>query len=608
MQRIRKSVLLGATFVWSCASPQGGIATSRATTGTGTGASAWADSVLKTLTLRDKVAQMVWPSTWGDYAPVNSPQWKALQKLVVEEKVGGFTMSVGSPTEIAAKINALQQMSQIPLLFGADLETGAGYRARGPYFLPNAIDLGGAVMLPPQMALGATRDTMLAYEAGRVTAIEGRALGIHIAYAPVLDVNNNAANPVINVRSYGENPELVARMGAAFIRGVQENGMIATGKHFPGHGDTEVNSHIGLPVVSVSRSRLDTVEFVPFKRAVSADVGAVMSFHGLMPALDPAGVPGTLSSVVLQNVLRGDLGFHGMLISDAMDMRGVLEQFGSVEAAKRAVAAGIDVLIQPVNVHETIEAVVAGVREGRYSEARLDSSVRRILIMKERMGLSRSKLVRIEDVRVNVGDSSHQALASRIAERSITLVKDSLGQVPLTGDKTKKVLLVGYAGRTDLGATVTFNSVIAGRYGSVRSELVNAGDPTPNFARIEAAADSSDIVIVSSYSTQSIDQAVSINAPASLAGFINRLVAKGRNPIVVAFGNPYFFQQIAGVPAYVVAWGGFAPSQNAAARALLGNVPITGKLPISIPVENGNLIATFGAGLTRAATVQIEKR
>ena len=591
----------------SCASPQGGIANRNSPAATAA-QSAWADSVLKTLSLRDKVAQMVWPSTWGDFAPVNSPQWKALQKLVVEEKVGGFTMSVGSPTEIATKINALQQMSQTPLLFGADLETGAGYRARGPYFLPNAIDLGGAVMLPPQMALGATRDTVLAYQAGRVTAIEGRALGIHIAYAPVLDVNNNAANPVINVRSYGENPELVAKMGAAFIRGVQENGMIATGKHFPGHGDTEVNSHIGLPVVSVSRSRLDSVEFVPFKGAVSADVGAVMSFHGLMPALDPAGVPGTLSSVVLQNVLRGDLGFHGMLISDAMDMRGVLEQFGSVEAAKRAVAAGIDVLIQPVNVHETIEAVVAGVREGRYSEARLDSSVRRILAMKERMGLARSKLVRIEDVRLSVGDSSHQALARQIAERSITLVKDSLNQLPLTGDKTKKVLLIGYAGRTDLGATATFNAAIASRFSSVRSELINAGDPTPNFARIEAASDSADIVIVSSYSTQSIDQAMSINAPASFAGFINRLVAHGKNPIVVAFGNPYFFQQIPGVPAYVVAWGGFAPSQNAAARALLGEAPITGKLPITIPLSTGKNTAAFGTGLTRGVTVQSEIR
>ena len=599
MRRLRVTVLAGATAISACASPQGGTAAKGSPIVPVGANSAWVDSVLKALTLREKVAQMVWPSTWGDYAPVNSPQWKTLSRLIVEEKVGGFTMSIGSPTEIATKINAMQAISQTPLLFGADLETGAGFRARGPYFLPNAIDLGGAVMLPPQMALGATRDTLLAYEAGKVTAVEGRALGIQIAYAPVLDVNNNAANPVINVRSYGEDPALVARMGAAFIRGVQDNGMVATGKHFPGHGDTEVNSHIGLPVVSVSRSRLDTVEFVPFKGAVAADVGAVMSFHGLMPALDPAGVPGTLSPVVMQNVLRRDLGFHGMLISDAMDMRGVLDQFGGVEAAKRAVAAGIDVLIQPVNVRETIDAVLSGVREGRYTEARLDSSVRRILTMKQKMGLAQSKTVRIEDVRVKVGDSAHHALAQRIAERSITLVKDSLSQIPIRPDMTKKVLLIGYAGRTDLGATATFNAVFANRFASVRSELISASDPTPNFARIEAAADSADIIVVSSYSTQSIDQAVNINAPASFAGFVNRLVAKGRNPIVVAFGNPYFFQQVQGVPAYVVAWGGYAPSQLAAARAILGDAPITGKLPIGIPLTGTNRTVPFGAGLVR---------
>ena len=182
-------------------------------------------------------------------------------------------MSVGSPLEIAAKLNALQRMSDLPLLVGGDLEFGAGYRARGGYFLPNGIDLGGAVLFPPEMAIGATRDTMLAYEQGRITAIEGRAIGFHIDFSPILDVNNNPANPVISTRSFGEDPALVARLGTAFIRGVQEHGMIATGKHFPGHGDTGTNSHLALPVVRVSRARLDSVELVPFNAAVKANVG-----------------------------------------------------------------------------------------------------------------------------------------------------------------------------------------------------------------------------------------------------------------------------------------------------------------------------------------------
>src|SRR5919205_2881594 len=262
---------------------------------------------MRSMTLRERVAQLVWPSVFGDYVSGDSPQWRRLTQYVQQQKVGGFTISVGSPTEVAAKLNALQSMSKVPLLFGADLEAGAGFRARGGYFVPNAIDLGGAVVFPPEMGLGATRDTTLAYEQGRLTALEGRALGIHIAYAPVLDVNNNPANPVINTRSYSGDPQLAARLGAAFVRGLQEHGMVATGKHFPGHGDTGVNSHLALPVVSASRARLDTVELVPFRSAIGAGLGAMITFHGSMPALDSTGAPGTLSPRVLSGLLRGEL-------------------------------------------------------------------------------------------------------------------------------------------------------------------------------------------------------------------------------------------------------------------------------------------------------------
>ena len=219
----------------------------------------WVDSVLATLSLREKAAQMVWPTVMGNYTPGDSREWQRVRHEIETGKVGGYTISVGSPMELAAKLNAMQEMAEVPLIFGADLEAGAGFRARGGYFIPNAIDLGGAVVFPPEMALGATGDTSLAYQQGRLTAVEGRALGIHIAYTPVLDVNNNPANPVINTRSFGEDPAMVARLGASLIRGIQDHGMIATAKHFPGHGDTGVNSHLALPVVSVSRSRLDSV-------------------------------------------------------------------------------------------------------------------------------------------------------------------------------------------------------------------------------------------------------------------------------------------------------------------------------------------------------------
>jgi beta-N-acetylhexosaminidase len=554
----------------------------------------WTDSVLASLTLREKAAQIVWPSVFGDYVSGDSPQWRQLTDEVKNEKVGGFTISVGSPIEVAAKLNDLQAMSKVPLLFGSDLEAGAGFRARGGYFVPNAIDLGGAILFPPEMAIGATRDTTLAYEQGRLTAIEGRALGIHIAYAPVLDVNNNPDNPVINTRSYGEDPELDARLGVAFIHGLQDHGMMATGKHFPGHGDTGTNSHLALPIVTVSRSRLDTVELVPFRAAVNGGVGAIMSFHGAMPALDSSGVPGTLSSKVLTGLLRGEMGFKGIIISDAMDMRGVLDQFGAAEAAKRAIAAGIDVLIQPLNVSETIDAVVDGVREHRYTEARLDSSVRRVLEEKRHLGLAQHKLVDLNALRFLVGDSSNLQIARKVAEKSITLVKDSLGTVPIAV-RTAKVLSITLARRSDLGAGNAFNAELRTGLPNLRTEFMSTEDAALNFPRLIAAADSADVTVVGSYVGQNWD-AVTASAPQAFANFVQTLMQRGRKPIVVAFGNPYLLQQLPWVGTYLVAWGGSPVSQTAAARALLGTIAISGHLPITIPPY-----ASRGTGIERAA-------
>ena len=549
---------------------------------------------MRSMTLREKVAQLVWPSVFGDYVSGDSPQWRRLTQYVQQEKVGGFTISVGSPIEVAAKLNALQAMSKVPLLFGADLEAGAGFRARGGYFVPNAIDLGGAIVFPPEMALGATRDTTLAYEEGRLTALEGRALGIHIAYAPVLDVNNNPANPVINTRSYSEDPALAARMGVAFIHGLQDHGMIATGKHFPGHGDTGVNSHLALPVVTASRSRIDTVELVPFRAAVNGGVGAIMSFHGAMPALDSSGVPGTLSPKVVTGLLRGQMGFRGIIISDAMDMRGVLDQFGADEATKRAIAAGIDVLIQPLDVSKTIDAVIAGISEGRYSQARVDSSVRRVLETKRKLGIAQSKLVDLNALRFAVGDSANGQIARQVAEKSITLVRDSARLVPIL-DSSKSVLSITIARRADLSAGNSFNAELRARLPKLRTEFTSTEDASLNYPRLIAAADSADIVIVGSYVGSSWD-AVSASAPEAFTNFVQTLVSRGRKPIVVAFGNPYLLQQMPWVGTYLVAWGGFPVSQTAAARALSGSAPITGRLPISIPPH-----AMLGAGEERPA-------
>lgn len=559
----------------------------------------WADSVLSTLSLRDRAAQMVWPNIYGDYVPADAPQWRRISTYVTQDRVGGILISIGSPMEIAVKLNALQRMSSLPLLVGADLETGAGMRARGGYFTPNGIDLGGATLFPPNMAIGATGDTALAYTEGRVTALEGRALGIHIDFAPVLDVNNNPGNPVINTRSYGEDPHAVARLGSAFIRGLQEHGMIATAKHFPGHGDTETNSHLALPVVNVTRARLDSVELVPFRAAIRSGVGGFMTFHGSMPALDPSGAPGTLSVAVVSGLLRKQLGFDGVVISDAMDMRGVTDKYGVNEAVKRAVAAGVDVLIQPADVPGAINAVVAGVTEGRYTEARVSESARRILALKRQLGLDRDRLANLDSLRSVVGDSMHVDLARVTAEQSITLVRDSLDLLPISTDPRRKVLLITIARRMDLGAGMTFNAQLRSALPGLQTEFVMSDDPAVNYPRLTGMADSADVTIVSSYVGQSWD-AVSADAPKAFADWIARINSRGRKLVVVAFGNPYLLQQIPSVPGYLIAWGGSPASQDAAARALLGSIPVMGHLPISIPP-----VAKRGAGLTRAARAHV---
>jgi beta-N-acetylhexosaminidase len=581
---------------------------------------AWADSVLATLSLRDKAAQMVWPWVLGDYTATDDPAFERIAGLVRDQHLGGIIISVGSPTEIAAKLNALQRISRIPLLVGADLETGAAFRARGGFFLPNGIDLGGATAFPYQMGIGATRDSALAYAMGRVTAQEGRALGIHMAFAPVVDVNNNPKNPVISIRSFGENPHLVSTLAAAFVRGIEDNGMLATAKHFPGHGDTEQNSHLELARVNATRAELDTVELPPFRAAIDAGVSGVMTFHGYIPALDTTSTAATLNPRIMTGLLRDSLGFKGIVVTDALDMNGVLGSLTMAEVTQRAVLAGADVLLMPTDNIGAIDAVVDGVRTGRFPESRIDASVRRLLTAKHRMGLDRDRLVEIQALRNTVGDSAHRAVAALAAERAITLVKDSLGIVPLGKlPKTSRVVSLTIAPRADLGAGTVFNGELTRAFPSLRALTLSpesvygtatagvgaavtggtyAASPQPALfpASVEnalRAAQGADVVIVSSYFGASSSTA-SLAAPTGMADLITGLQKAGTHVILATFSNPYIAAELPPTDAYLIAWGGLPVSQRAAARAVLGLAPITGQLPITIPS-----VAPYGAGLQR---------
>ncbi len=577
----------------------------------------WADSVLKTLTLRQKAAQMVWVWTLGDYTATDATAYTNIERQVRELELGGVIVSVGGPLDIAAKLNALQSSVKLPLLVGADLETGAAFRARGGWFLPNAIELGGATSFPYQMGLGATRDTSLAYEMGRVTAIEGRAMGIHMAFAPVLDVNNNPKNPVISARSFGEDPMLVSRMGAALVRGIQENGMLATGKHFPGHGDTEQNSHLELARVDVSRARLDSVELRPFQAAIDAGVRGMMTFHGDLPALDSTHTAATLSATVMTDLLRTKMGFTGLLVTDALDMNGVLGNMTMAEATQRAVLAGNDVLLMPTDAKLSIQAVVDGVSAGRFTEARIDASVRKLLMAKHEFGLDRERYVSVEGVRKAVGVAANVAPARAAAEKAITLVRDSLSMVPFKMPSTSRVVSITVTPRVDLSAGRSFDAELKSSFPSLLSltlspEVVadnTAGaaaggtgtyriNPEPALlpASVENAlsiARGADLVIVSSYIGASTNTA-SMVPTRGVPELLNGLRAANTKVVLVSFNNPYLQLGLPLTEAHLIAWSPWTLSQRAAARALLGKSPITGQLPITIPG-----VAPFGAGLRR---------
>ncbi|WP_026849836.1 glycoside hydrolase family 3 protein [Gemmatimonas phototrophica] len=578
---------------------------------------AWADSVLGALTMRQKVAQMVWVWTLGDYTAVDAPGYLAIEKQISELELGGIIVSVGGPMDIATKVNALQRSAKLPLLVGADLETGAAFRARGGWFLPNAIELGGATSFPYQMGIGATRDPKLAYEMGRVTAQEGRAMGIHMAFAPVLDVNNNPKNPVISARSFGEDASLVAEMGTALVRGIQEHGMLATGKHFPGHGDTEQNSHLELSRVNVSRARLDSVELKPFQAAIDAGLRGMMTFHGDLPALDTTHTAATLSVKVMTDLLRTQMKFNGLLVTDALDMNGVLGGVTMGEATIRAVEAGNDVLLMPTDAKVSIEAVVEAVAKGRLSEARIDASVKKLLMAKHEFGLHTARYVDLEAVRSTVGSAANQAAAREAAAKAITLVRDTLSLVPFKLPRQAKVVSITVSSRVDLSAGRGFDAELRSAFPNLLSltltpEVVaeatagaaagNAGgyritpDPTILPASAEnalAIARGADVVLVSSYIGAATNTA-SMVPTQGLPELLTALRDANTKVVLVSFNNPYLQLGLPLTEAHLIAWSPWTSAQRAAARALLGRAPITGKLPITLPG-----VASFGAGLVR---------
>lgn len=542
----------------------------------------WVRRTLAGLSLREKVAQMVMPWVGGEYTAVDSEAFDRLREWVERDRVGGLIVSVGLPHSYAAKLNELQRRAAVPLLIASDMENGPGMRLSGIYSFPHLLPQGGGTAFPPLMALGAIGSDSLAYALGQVLAREARAVGVHVTFGPVLDVNSNPANPIINTRSFSEDPALVARLARAYIRGARDGGLLTTGKHFPGHGDTETDSHIGLPTIRADRARLNAIELPPFRAAVDEGIDGMMTAHIAVVGVEGENAPpATLSPYFMTEVLRNEMGFRGILFTDAMSMGGIVNGYGDAEAVVLATEAGADVLLMPRDVGVAVDAVVAAVEAGRIPEARIDASVRRILEAKARVGLPQSALVDLDAVDEIVGVRAHTELARTIAERSLTLVRDSMNLVPLPAT-ARRILAIVYAEVNDPIAGRTFIRALEGPDRTVENVRVDSRTTRDELAVLRRQADSADVVLVSAFLAP-VEYAGSIGTRGGLPAFVRELAAAGKPIVAVAFGSPYLLDELPSVPAYLVAWGRTDASQTAAARALLGQLPITGHLPVSLP-------------------------
>lgn len=540
--------------------------------------SRWIDSTLATLTLRERVGQLVWRWVLGDYASIDDTSFAAAQSDVANLGIGGITMSLGSPIEVASKINALQRLAKVPLIVSSDLEPNLG-RLEGGIFSHYLIDGGGATVLPNAMAIAATGRDEDARDAARIIAREAKAVGIRVNFAPTVDVNNNPANPVINVRSFGEEPQRVARLAALFVRGTQEEGVIATAKHFPGHGDTDVDSHGGLPVVGATRARMDSVELVPFRAAIAAGVGMVMTAHIALPAVQgDSTTPATLAPRVLTGILRDTLRFTGVTVTDALTMEGVGKGYTQEESAVQALQAGAEILLMPRDARRAIDAVVAAVERGEIEPARVERAARRVLEMKARTGVPAHRFASPDEVRTVVGRKEHRATAQDIAQRAVTLLRDSAGLVPLNA---RRVMLVQYAPETELRAGRYLPVELRAGGAELRAWKVGPRTSPAELDSIGRAVRGAERIVVAAY-VRRIEGEGRNAIPAHIAAWVDSLGATERL-VFIALGNPYLLRQVPRVKTYLMTYGVNEVLERAAARAILGRARIGGKTPVGLP-------------------------
>jgi beta-N-acetylhexosaminidase len=574
----------------------------------------WAEKTLHKMSVEEKVGQLFMIWTRAEFLNADSATYQQLRDTMNKYHVGSFAMTVpyeppflykSGPYEAAELLNRMQSDSKLPLLIAADFELGVSNRLRGSTGFPNA------------MTFGASGQTKYAEDFGRITAEEARAIGVHWNFFPVADVNSNPDNPIINTRSFGGDPQQVGDFVAAYIRGAHSAGMLVTAKHFPGHGDTATDSHLGTAQVTGNRARLEAVELPPFRKAIESGVDAIMIAHVTVPALDPnPNAVASVSPTIVTGLLKQQLHFQGLVITDALDM-GALTRLYSANLGQEAVdafKAGNDVLLIPPDLDVAYRGVLAAVRSGEISQARLDESVLKILKTKASLGLNKARLVDVSSLDKTVGTPEHIADGQQIADAGVTLVRQNRAVLPLakTGTNSNGLPYQGGVEVRNRLVAVIFTDDVRLDAGRIFERQLKSRVPDANVIYTDpalATAMGPDVlnavqqaqkIVVAVYASPTAGKVVQANGvarnsvalPEPSAELLHRiLTSNGQKTIVLAMGNPYLARDFPEVQNYLCTFSAAPVSEVSAVKALFGEIEIRGRLPVTIPG-----IAARGAG------------
>jgi beta-N-acetylhexosaminidase len=537
-------------------------------------------TLLRGLSLHDRIAQLIVVRGYGDYPVPSNAEYKRFVRWIRDDRVGGFIVAgrirngnviPAQPFEMGAFLNHMQKMAKIPLLVGSDFERGASMRvadtARYPYL----------------MAFGAAHDLNAMRELGAATAREAHALGVSWVFAPDADVNNNPDNPIINVRSYGADPQAVAAGVSAFIEGAhadKRNYVLVTAKHFPGHGDTAEDSHLKLPKIDQPKERIESLELVPFRAAIQHGVDSIMTAHLSVPAFEPEPEPATVSHNILTGLLRDELGFKGIIVTDAMEMQAVAALYPSGEAAVRAIEAGADVVLMPTDPGACIRAIEAAVRSGRISRQRIDASAAKVLAAKQRTGLFRSRLVNLDAISEGIQDDKLDALARSVAERAVTLVRDEKHLFPAPSLDGSCLVVLSESSFSTRGEVLARE--LARRMPTLKTFVTNPAMPAELLGAIANQTAQCKQIYAAAFITVAASRG-SVDLEGGLDTFLKTLVRNPTPVALIAFGNPYLLRAVPGIGSYAATFSTAVTSETAAAKAILGEIPIGGKMPVAIP-------------------------